>query len=162
MRQKILAVMVGLIFVVLSLAGCTVRTYKLTKERVDQDLTVGNRGYIQGTPAPIPETKRRPTREMQVVEVELGFPAKAKKTKTSTQTQTVPATVTAQPSGETSLENVVRSQAYTVEKGDTLQKISQKFFGTTKKWYKIYQANQHILKSPDKIYPGQVINIPAE
>jgi len=56
----------------------------------------------------------------------------------------------------------VSMEKYTVQKGDTLQKISQKFFGTTKKWYKIYEANRDVLKSPDKIYPGQVINIPVE
>src|SRR5512139_2133187 len=31
-------------------------------------------------------------------------------------------------------------QNYTVKKGDTLQEISQKFYGTTKKWRKIYEA----------------------
>ncbi|MCX7662077.1 MAG: LysM peptidoglycan-binding domain-containing protein, partial [Candidatus Omnitrophica bacterium] len=46
--------------------------------------------------------------------------------------------------------------------GDTLQKISLKFYGTTKKWKRIFNANKDIIKSPDKIYPGQVINIPLE
>ena len=49
--------------------------------------------------------------------------------------------------------------SYTVQKGDTLQKISMKFFGTTKKWPKIFEDNKDKLKSHEKIYPGQVIKI---
>ena len=37
---------------------------------------------------------------------------------------------------------------YIVQKGDTLQKISKKFFGTTKKWPKLYDANKDVLKGP--------------
>jgi nucleoid-associated protein YgaU len=47
-------------------------------------------------------------------------------------------------------------------KGDTLQKISKKFYGKTNKWNRIYEANKDKLKSPNKIYPGQVIDIPVE
>ncbi|MBI3322737.1 MAG: LysM peptidoglycan-binding domain-containing protein [Candidatus Omnitrophica bacterium] len=52
------------------------------------------------------------------------------------------------------------SAAYTVQKGDTLQKIASKFYGTSKPWRKIYEANQASLKSPDSIYPGQKLVIP--
>ena len=51
---------------------------------------------------------------------------------------------------------------YTVIKGDTLQKISKKFYGTTKRWMEIYNVNKNVLKSPDAIHPGQVINIPVK
>jgi len=54
----------------------------------------------------------------------------------------------------------VKEQDYTVGKNDTLQKISSKFYGTTRKWQKIYDANSQILKSPDKLYPGMVLRIP--
>ena len=54
-----------------------------------------------------------------------------------------------------------RAKSYTVEKGDTLQKISDKFYGTTRKWTEIYEANKDALKHPSRIYPGQVITIPA-
>jgi nucleoid-associated protein YgaU len=53
-------------------------------------------------------------------------------------------------------------EKYKVQKGDTLQKISQKFYGTTKKWQKIYEANKDTLKGPDKLYPGRTINIPVD
>jgi len=57
---------------------------------------------------------------------------------------------------------VVTVEKYTVQKGDTLQKISKKFYGTTKKWQKIYAANQDTLKGPNKIYPGQTIDVPLD
>lgn len=51
-------------------------------------------------------------------------------------------------------------RTYTVKKNDTLQKISRRFYGTTRRWLKIYKANKDILKSPDRVYPGQVLKIP--
>ena len=51
---------------------------------------------------------------------------------------------------------------YTVVNNDTLEKISQKVYGTTKKWKQIYDANSDKLKSPDRIYSGQVLKIPKE
>ncbi len=49
---------------------------------------------------------------------------------------------------------------YVIQKGDTLQKISKRFYGTTKKWSKIFEANKETLKNPDTIKPGQKIMIP--
>jgi nucleoid-associated protein YgaU len=51
---------------------------------------------------------------------------------------------------------------YTVQKNDTLQKISYKFYNTTRYWNKIFEANKDILKSPDSIYPGQVLKVPVK
>lgn len=51
-------------------------------------------------------------------------------------------------------------KTYVVKKGDTLQKISDKMYGTTKKWKKIFEANKEVLKSPDLIKPGQKLVIP--
>lgn len=53
-------------------------------------------------------------------------------------------------------------QTYTVQKGDTLWKISHKFYGTGKDWRKIYQANSTILSNPDKVKAGSQIRIPAK
>jgi nucleoid-associated protein YgaU len=47
---------------------------------------------------------------------------------------------------------------YTVVSGDNLTKIGEKY-GVT--WQQIYEANQDILKDPDKIYPGQELKIPG-
>ncbi|QNT41385.1 MULTISPECIES: peptidoglycan-binding protein LysM [Pseudomonas] len=48
----------------------------------------------------------------------------------------------------------------TVEKGDTLSAIAKKVYGDSNKYQKIFEANQPMLKHPDKIYPGQVLRIP--
>ncbi|WP_133648979.1 peptidoglycan-binding protein LysM [Paraburkholderia flava] len=52
-------------------------------------------------------------------------------------------------------------QYYTVVSGDNLWKIAEKYYGSGAKNDVIFQANTPMLKSPDKIYPGQVLVIPA-
>ncbi|HEV7733504.1 MAG TPA: peptidoglycan-binding protein LysM [Candidatus Binatia bacterium] len=49
----------------------------------------------------------------------------------------------------------------TVQKGDTLSKISKEQYGDANRYQKIFEANRPMLKDPDKIYPGQVLRIPA-
>ena len=51
--------------------------------------------------------------------------------------------------------------SYTVQKGDTLSKISKQFYGDANKYQKIFDANRDQLKDPDKIQPGQVLRIPT-
>lgn len=52
------------------------------------------------------------------------------------------------------------SKTYTVKKGDTLSAISKEMYGNANKYQLIFEANQPMLKHPDKIYPGQVLRIP--
>lgn len=49
---------------------------------------------------------------------------------------------------------------YTVESGDSLSKIAKEQYGDAMKYPVIFEANQPMLKSPDLIYPGQVLRIP--
>ncbi|NOZ63827.1 MAG: LysM peptidoglycan-binding domain-containing protein [Caldiserica bacterium] len=56
---------------------------------------------------------------------------------------------------------VETGKSYTVLKGDSLWKISEKFYGTPLKWPLIYKANQNEIKNPNRIYPGQKLVIPA-
>jgi nucleoid-associated protein YgaU len=49
---------------------------------------------------------------------------------------------------------------YTVKSGDTLSKISKESYGDANQYQKIFEANRPMLKSPDKIYPGQTLRIP--
>ena len=50
-------------------------------------------------------------------------------------------------------------QEYTVEKGDSLSKIGQKY-GVS--WKEIYEANKDQVKDPDLIHPGWKLKIPAK
>lgn len=52
-------------------------------------------------------------------------------------------------------------QSYTVEKGDTLSAIAKQFYGKAGAWRDIFEANRDQLDDPDRIYPGQVLKIPA-
>ena len=53
------------------------------------------------------------------------------------------------------------AQSYTVAAGDTLSKISQKFYGDAGKYMKIFEANRDSLSDPNLIKVGQTLKIPA-
>ena len=55
-------------------------------------------------------------------------------------------------------ESTVRT--YTVVSGDSLSKIAKREYGDAQQWRRIYEANRHIIKDPDLIYPGQELTIP--
>jgi nucleoid-associated protein YgaU len=57
-------------------------------------------------------------------------------------------------------QSAPEAQYYTVVKGDNLSKISKQYYGDSNKYNKIFEANKPMLKSPDLIYPGQVLRIP--
>lgn len=52
------------------------------------------------------------------------------------------------------------AQFYEVQSGDSLSKISKKYYGDPMKYNVIFEANTPMLNHPDKIYPGQVLRIP--
>jgi nucleoid-associated protein YgaU len=53
------------------------------------------------------------------------------------------------------------ARSYTVAAGDTLSKISQRFYGDAAKYMKIFDANRDSLSDPNLIKVGQVLKIPA-
>lgn len=50
---------------------------------------------------------------------------------------------------------------YTVRRGDTLWKVASAHYGDGNKYQFLFEANRPMLSHPDKIYPGQVLRIPA-
>ena len=52
------------------------------------------------------------------------------------------------------------AQYYVVQKGDTLSKIAQEYYGDAKLYPQIFDANRDVLTDPDKIRPGQKLRIP--
>lgn len=53
-------------------------------------------------------------------------------------------------------------QTYTVKSGDTLSAIAQHHYGKASRWHAIFDANRDQLDDPDKIRPGQVLNLPPQ
>ena len=52
--------------------------------------------------------------------------------------------------------------AYTVLPGDSLWRIAARddVYGQGARWKRLYEANQNRIRNPDRIYPGQEIQIP--
>ena len=54
------------------------------------------------------------------------------------------------------------TQEYTVKLGDTLGKLAERFYNSTYKWDRIYEANRDTVKNPHYIYVGQKLIIPLD
>jgi nucleoid-associated protein YgaU len=52
------------------------------------------------------------------------------------------------------------AQYYVVEKGDTLSKIAEDFYGDPTLYPRIFEANRDVLVDPNRIKPGQKLRIP--
>lgn len=166
----------------IGMVGCArMNTRVVEKPRVDQELP-GNRGYLAGlAPAPV---SRKSTRQMIETNIELptgdelnpwrkpmkvassapvSEPTPAMRMPVQPEIQQEPQSYPEmEPESMAPASASVGSTAYTVQSGDTLEKISKKFYGTTKKWRTIYDANRSVLRSPDRVYPGQKLMIPSE
>ena len=151
---------------IIILSGClTMRSY--TKEEPRKDLDIeGNRGYLLGEVEDEPkENKFGDTRTISVVEVEFGPRSikKPKKEGATVETAEVITGITVETAEVITrgagIEPIEEVQYYTIQNDDTLQKISYKFYGTTRKWNFLYEANKDVLKSPDKLRPGVKIKI---
>jgi hypothetical protein len=57
-------------------------------------------------------------------------------------------------------ERPAGGRTYVVRRGDTLGKISQRFYGTTRNYMRIYEANRDSMSSPSDLEVGQQLIIP--
>jgi LysM repeat protein len=80
----------------------------------------------------------------------------SKKTPEDSVTRAKPTEPSTAPSPESAVQN------YTVEPGDTLGKISQKFYGDTKDYMRIFNQNRSQLKDANSLSVGQTLEIPAK
>ena len=64
------------------------------------------------------------------------------------------AQVEAEPDGD-------EPRFHTVQKGENLSVIAKATLGSPNRYIEIFEANKPMLKHPDKIYPGQMLRIPA-
>ena len=51
-------------------------------------------------------------------------------------------------------------RVHTVMQGETLSHISEEYYGTSRQWQKILDANKDVLSSPEKLRPGMKLVIP--
>jgi LysM repeat protein len=49
---------------------------------------------------------------------------------------------------------------YTVQSGDSLSKIAQRYLEKANRYTEIFELNKDVLKNPDVIKPGQVLKMP--
>ena len=54
------------------------------------------------------------------------------------------------------------AQEYVVQLGDTLSRLSERYYNSMNKWEKIYEANRETLKNPNYIYVGMKLVIPPD
>jgi nucleoid-associated protein YgaU len=52
------------------------------------------------------------------------------------------------------------AQYYVVQKGDTLSRIAEEFYGDPTLYPRIFEANRDVLVDPNRIKPGQRLRIP--
>ncbi|MDD5618530.1 MAG: LysM peptidoglycan-binding domain-containing protein [Candidatus Omnitrophica bacterium] len=178
----------GLALVFLT-TGCIVRTYNVVKDRQDLQVAgQGNQGYLMGAPKEDGKVEKT-TRKLYVTEIEMGSPyeekaliekrkqekaekkvakrqGKAAKKESAVKGEALSeesmVIVGEQDTQPTVAETTAKVKTYVVKKGDTLEKIAARpeIYGNKKKWYKIFKANENRLKEPNRIFPGQVLNIP--
>jgi nucleoid-associated protein YgaU len=67
-------------------------------------------------------------------------------------------TIQTGPSNDNTTETAV---FHTVVRGETLSAIAKQHYGDANAYNAVFEANKPMLKHPDKIYPGQVLRIPA-
>jgi len=54
------------------------------------------------------------------------------------------------------------TRTYTVQPGDTLSSIAQRFYGNPADWESLFHENENVVKNPNSIYPGEVLKVPSD
>ena len=59
------------------------------------------------------------------------------------------------------LQRQVEAQTYVVRDGDTLWTIAKQVYGDPHQYKRLLEANPSVMASPEHIFPGQVLRVPA-
>ena len=51
---------------------------------------------------------------------------------------------------------------YTVQPGNTLSSIAEQVYGDPADWRELYEANRGVLRNPNMIFPGEVLDVPGK
>jgi cell pole-organizing protein PopZ len=113
-----------------------------------------NKLFVRGE-APSPEAKNKFWNQVKLID-----PSYADLTADITVSAAAQAQAQAASTAEAPRE-APKTTTYTVQKGDTLSKISKQAYGDAGQYMKIFSANRDQLSDPDKIQVGQVLKIPA-
>ena len=57
--------------------------------------------------------------------------------------------------------NASLTRTYTVKDSDTLSEIASREMGSAKHWRALYEANKNVIRNPDRLIPGTVLQIPS-
>lgn len=76
--------------------------------------------------------------------------------------QTLPVIKEPASTAHVKTEQLPASRSYVVQKGDSLSKISSRFYGTTKYWKEIYNANKERIGNMNQLKVGTELTIPEE
>ena len=60
----------------------------------------------------------------------------------------------------TAVPAIAERKVHVVMEGDSLTRISVRYYGTTTRWQEIYEANREVLKAENTLRPGQRLRIP--
>ena len=127
----------------------------------DDQRTITEEMIMESSPTPTPQTAYEPPpRRRRVVrkvirktEPEINIPSFDGMDWEEESVQTAAITNPAEVFSKEFIE-------HTVQKNDTLQKISKKYYQSYNKWPKIYEANRKVIDDPNNIKPGLVLRIP--
>jgi NitT/TauT family transport system substrate-binding protein len=144
-------------------------------DRLYKASAVANAAPPRAEPPPAPDVAKERVAQPAAKERTAQTVAKAKAGPTEAKAKTVLAEERTKPvskqipsSTEKAVATSVTAQAskpgaqeYTVKLGDTLSKLAERFYNSTSKWEKIYEANRDTVKNPNYIYVGQKLMIPS-
>ena len=145
--------------------GDAVKRYMLDNGISDDRIKIVSRGKLDAI-APVTDLvgmqKDRNAQFMvaEVEEVMIPYPDVIKESGAKPTSQEGTYVIEKEEEVESAIQ--VSTKEYIVQKGDTLWKIADKYYGDGKKWKNIYRFNQDKIKDPNKLKAGTKLTIPIE